>query len=208
MSAVNSTIAHRVLPLLIAALLATGCSDSTGPVSEEPGDATSESPVADSAPARSQAASVSMAATSPGSTPTAALALATAYSKGFYCIPAGRAVVQNMPNITSISGRIESTYFRAELYRWNPQLRYGHGDWQLVKDTGWYAGASDGSGNRPIAPYLTYSSAMWMQSGRYVGNSVTWSSLPSGYYATKEYYRWQNGWTASRWNGASTYCAI
>jgi hypothetical protein len=109
--------------------------------------------------------------------------------------------------MTSISGGIESTYFWTDLYKWNPQLRSGHGDWQLVARKGWYAGASNKNGKLPLTSGPLGTVYWSLNGGAISGNYDGWNNLAPGHYTTMEYYRWQNGSTASRWNGAA-YCTI
>jgi hypothetical protein len=136
------------------------------------------------------------------------LALGTARSNGFTCSNTYKWVRNNFPQITSITGNIENTYFYSELYRYSSI--YG---WQPVRKLGWYGGASNAYGQIPLTS--GYSTNYWMlvSNSSAVGDlGAVHLNLTPGYYATKEFYRWQNGASASLWSTQSgtgaAYCQI
>jgi hypothetical protein len=138
----------------------------------------------------------------PGS---AAAATGVATSYGFEC-SANHWVQNNFPNMTSISGAIEKTYFRADLYRWNGST------WVFVASRGWYAGASNGNGKLALGNFFGVPYYWLLNNGAVIDQGAVFSNLQSGYYKTAEYYQWQNGAKASRWsfvNGSGAqYCYI
>jgi hypothetical protein len=197
MSAVTAKITQALLPLLTTTLLAMACSDSTGPSSTDSStkaDPTFESPT--NSPAESSDTADGMRPL----TDNMAGLLGMAYSEGISCY--GSTLQQNLPNMTSISGQIESTYFWSYLYKWNPQLNAGHGGWQYWTQKGPYKGASNGSGRLPIL-----GNAYWLISGRRIGNTDYFSNLSSGYYMTVERYMWANTASAT-FSNAYRYCRI
>jgi len=136
-------------------------------------------------------------------------ALGTATSYGFVYSSADRFVRQRFPDMTSISGSVENTYFLTVLYRWDgyKQQWVQHGNYR-----GWYNGASNGNGKLALSsgPALTF---YWILNGNAIADQgVIFNNLPAGYYRTAEYYTWQNGATAARWsfeNGSNAwYCKI
>jgi hypothetical protein len=200
---------------LTIALLGTACSESTSPSNQEgSGSGSLKSPLP-SGPAATLGdtfatpddAIASSGDTTAGSEvvkPAFAVAGAgNATSLGFQCSSQYHWVRQYLPNMTSISGGIEKTYFWTDLYRYNGST------WVLWARRGWYNGASNSYGKL----LLTAPSVYWSLNGGAVsGNYDGWNNLPSGHYATKEYYQWQNGASASRWsfvNGSgASYCTI
>ena len=219
MSAARSR--HRALlsaAALTIALLGTACSESTStsPAQQEAPDSGSEVPNAPTAALddtlgdtlaagdHGAAASGDLAALTQAAKPAFAVAGAgTATSYGFQCSSQYHWVRQYFPNMTSISGGIETTYFWTDLYRYNGST------WVLWARKGWYSGASNSYGRLE----LTQPSVYWsLNGGAISGYYDGWNNLPSGHYATKEYYQWANGASASRWSfvkgtGAS-YCTI
>ena len=135
----------------------------------------------------------------------AAAANGVATSYGFDCSPS-RWVRSNFANMTSISGRIESTYFRSDLYRWNGST------WAFVASRGWYSGASNGNGKLALGNVAGFPYYWLLNNGVVVDQGAVFNNLAPGYYRTAEYYQWQNGASASRWsfvNGSgAAYCYI
>jgi hypothetical protein len=136
-----------------------------------------------------------------------ALADAATYStSGFTCSTTsynGRTVQAVPPYpMTNWSGTstLEYVYWSADLYRWDGT------SWQLYDGTKpWLQGVANQYDVIPINGYK------W-----FVGNQayrvLQFTGLPSGYYAVKEFLRWQNGYQVSNWSlvqgTASSYCGL
>ena len=202
--------------LTLAALTLMGCNDNlTAPTgSEEPPHGTPELPSppplsrslmgssTESAEPGSATASVS-AATMTSTLSVSSLALGTAYTRGSECSSGWRRIRPYFPNITSISGQRENTYFGAVLFRWNGA------QWVQWDTRLWNAGVSDRNGNQVIGYIASIYPYSWLFKGTPVLENYThqFSNLTPGFYRVGEYYEWQNGAKASQWtrfNGTSS----
>ena len=137
---------------------------------------------------------------------SAEAALATAYSNGFTCQNtsfAGRRVAANPPQMTSLSGRLETVQWSPDLYRWNGSA------WYLYDGSRpWYYAVSNATGT--MYNGLLYGT--WFSPQNRVLLQAVYDNLPAGHYAVKDYFRWQNGavrsvWSYYRTSGVS-YCTF
>ena len=206
MSILNIRTPRTLLVLLASALFIAACGDFTAPSNEPEGSGPGYQSSLDSTGPGGEAAAKHEAGTamtpSAESTVLSSLALATAQSNGFQCLAGAMPTVrQKMPTMTSISGRIETVRFTVDLYRWNPALNYGRGNWEFVRRKDGYRSAASAGGNLEV-PY--FSPAKWQIGGSALrDNSDDFSSVQRGYYyTTQEWYFWQNGASASLWNAA------
>ena len=138
--------------------------------------------------------------------PSIAEASASYASSGFNCLTTpslGRTIRAIPPYpMTNMSGTstLEYVYWSADLYRWNGA------SWQLYDgSTPWLRGAANAYDVIPVNGYKWYS-----------GNQPFWylqfSGLLSGYYAVKESFAWQNGYSFSQFarvqGTTSSYCGL
>jgi hypothetical protein len=138
--------------------------------------------------------------------PSLANAAGSYRSSGFNCLTSpylGRTVRAIPPypmTNWSGTGTLEYVYWSADLYKWNGS------SWQLFDGTTpWLLGTANQYDVIPVNGYK------W-----YVGNQAYWylqfSGLPSGYYAVKESFAWQNGYQLSQWSSVqgttSQYCGL
>lgn len=137
-----------------------------------------------------------------GAGPASALQLGTAWANPFSCTYSsyGRMVTAMPPQMSSISGAMETVYWRPDLYRWNGS------SWQLYSYGSWYHANADINGTH----YQSLLSGTWFNSNNFPKVSGhQWTSLPTGYYEVLNRYQWQNGATASGWSpysGGGNYC--
>ena len=144
----------------------------------------------------SDMAPVSAGTMTPSFSTSSSSSLFTATSNGMDC-GWHRQVRLQTPNMTSISGGLEATYFNALLYR------YDGVKWVLWRTLGWHSGVSNRYGNQVIGyiasiyPYRWISGANgWQITESY----VTFPSLPAGRYAVAEVYQWHNGAYTWQWS--------
>lgn len=130
---------------------------------------------------------------------------ATYSEKGFYCVSnglgTGGSLMIHWPSLTSVSGYPENVYFTAVIYRYDPATgndtvwAYAPGTMVYNNAYTWYVGRANSLGNMAWA--YNQGPFYWKLNGALVMNPAI--SLGPGYYRVGEFFRWQNGYTASTW---------
>jgi hypothetical protein len=102
-----------------------------------------------------------------------------------------------------------SYYGGNEEVRWTTILyRYGSNGWYVYDDTTepWLKAAANGNGllSMTLIGGITYTWVSTLTNNMLSTNTYGWQyTLPSGYYAVRELFKWQNGAQTSLW--ANTY---
>ena len=100
-----------------------------------------------------------------------------------------------------MTGQVEYVYFMAVVYRYNSSTGV-FDPYRYVPVTAntnfgtWFVGMANVNG--PV-PYTMMGGSFinWMVNGSYAASATI--GLPKGYYKVGEFFRWQNGVTASTW---------
>jgi len=136
-------------------------------------------------------------------------AQATYSEKGFFCASSptptasvGGTLSVHFPSLTSMTGKTESVYFMAIVYRYNSSTgafdpyRYLPVTANYAYAGTWFVGMANANG--PI-PYTMQMGTFfyWKLNGSLATGATI--GLPKGYYKVGEFFRWQNGVTASAW---------